>query len=194
MKHVQKFVLVPIEKWEKVKEKDMNLKEVTVQVPTQKVMNQEIQKKEDFTVESPVDSPVILKKIQDNLSKKKQIGLGRKKSQIFLYHPVKKRSKGTSLLRNLENNKNISWNKRGEIIYKGKKIPKSDILTLINHAIHNSKSEPVGMKFFYKVLGNSKVPHLLISNEKGKEIIKKMKEKKELMWRPPGCMNIKRKK
>ena len=57
MKHVQKFVLVPIEKWEKVKEKDMNLKEVTVQVPTQKVMNQEIQKKEDFTVESPVDSP-----------------------------------------------------------------------------------------------------------------------------------------
>ena len=148
MKHVQKFVLVPIEKWEKVKEKDMNLKEVTFQVPTQKVMNQEIQKKEDFTVESPVDSPVILKKIQDNLSKKKQIGLGKKKSQIFLYHPVKKRRKGTSLLRHLENTKNISWNERGEIIYKGKNIPKSDILTLINHAIHNSKSEPVGMKIF----------------------------------------------
>ena len=84
--------------------------------------------------------------------------------------------------------------KRGEIIYKGKKIPKSDILTLINHAIHNSKSEPVGMKNFYKVLGNSNVPHLLISNKKGKEIIKKMKEKEELMWRPPGHMNIKIKK
>ena len=64
-------------------------------------------------------------------------------------------------------------NEKGEIIYKGKKISKSDILTLINHAIHNSKSEPVGMKIFYKVLGNSNVPHLLISNEKGKEIIKK---------------------
>ena len=92
----------------KSKEKDMNLKEVIVQLPTQKVMNQEIQKKEDFTVESPVDSPVIVKKIQDNLSKKKQIGMGKKKSQIFLYHPMKKRSKGTSLLRHLENNKNIS--------------------------------------------------------------------------------------
>ena len=83
-----------------------------------------------------------------------------------------------------------------KLYIKEKKNPKSDILTLINHAIHNSKSEPVGMKIFYKVLGNSNVPHLLISNEQGKEIIKKMKEKKELMWRPPGRMNIdlKRKK
>ena len=165
MKHIQKFVLVPIEKWEKVKEKDMNLKEVTVQAPTQKVMNQEIEKKED--------SPVIVKKIQKSLSQKKQIGMGKKKSQIFLYHPLKKRSKGTSLLRHLENNKNISWNEEGEIIYKGKKVPKSDILTLINHAIHNYESEPIGMKTFYKVLGNSNVPHLLISNKKGKEIIKR---------------------
>ena len=37
-------------------------------------------------------------------------------------------------------------------------------------------------------------PHLLISNKKGKEIIKKMKEKKELKWRPPGRINIKKKK
>lgn len=190
MKHIQKFVLVPVEKWEKVKEKDMNLKEVSVQLPAQKVMNQEIQKEEDF----PVNSPVIVKKIQESVSKKEQIGMGKKKSQIFLYHPLKKRSKGTSLLRHLENNKDISWNEKGEIIYKGKKIPKSDILTLINHAIHNSISNPVGMKIFYKVLGNSNVPHLLISNKKGKEIIKKMKRKKELMWRPPGRINIKRKK
>ena len=87
----------------------MNLKEVVVQLPTQKVMNQEIQKKEDF----PVNSPVIAKKIQESVSNKKQIGLGKKKSQIFLYHPLKKRSKGTSLLRHLENNKDISWNERG---------------------------------------------------------------------------------
>ena len=120
--------------------------------------------------------------------------MGKKKSQIFLYHPLKKRSKGTSLLRHLENNKNIPWNEEGEIIYKGKEVPKSDILTLINHAIHNYESEPIGMKTFYKVLGNSNVPHLLISNKKGKEIIKKMKEKKELKWRPPGQINIKKKK
>ena len=187
MNHVQKLVLVPLEKWEKVKEKDMNFKEVTVQVPTQKVMKLEVQ--------NQVDSPVIVKKIQHSLKKKKnQLGLGKKKSQIFLYHPVKKRSKGTSLLRHLENNKNISWNEIGEIIYKGKKIPNSDILTLINHAIHNDESEPVGMKIFYKVLANSNVPKLLISNKKGKEIMKERKERKELMWRPPGRMNIKRKK
>lgn len=107
---------------------------------------------------------------------------------------MKKRNKGTSLLRHLENNKNISWNEIGEIIYKGKKIPNSDILTLINHAIYNDESEPVGMKIFYKVLANSNVPKLLISNKKGKEIMKERKERKELMWRPPGRMNIKRKK
>ena len=85
MKHVQKLVLVPIEEWEKVKVKDMNLKEV--QVPHQKVMSQEVQKE--------VKSPVVVRKIQKGMGEKKKKSM---KSQIFLYLSPKKRSKGLSLL------------------------------------------------------------------------------------------------
>ena len=95
----KKLVLVPIEEWEKVKVKDMNLKEV--QVPHQKVMSQEVQKE--------VKSPVVARKIQKGMGEKKKKSM---KSQIFLYPSPKKRSKGLSLLRHLENNENLSWDKK----------------------------------------------------------------------------------
>ena len=181
MKHVKKLVLVPIEEWEKVKVKDMNLKEV--QVPHQKVMSQDVQKE--------VKSSVVVRKVQKGMGEKKKKSM---KSQIFLYLSPKKRSKGLLLLRHLENNENLQWNKKGEIIYKGKLIQYSNILTLINHTIHdNDTSEPIGMKSFYKVLENGNVPRTLIENKKGKHLMKKIKEQQRDMWRPPGRMNIKKK-
>ena len=95
----------------------MNLKEVTVQVPTQ---SNESRNSEERGFYSGVSSG-FSSNIEENSRQSEQEEtnrFGKKKSQIFLYHPVKKRSKGTSLLRHLENNKNISWNERGEIIYK----------------------------------------------------------------------------
>ena len=180
MKHVQKLVLVPIDEWEKVKVKDMNLKEV--QVPHQKVINPEVQKE--------VKSPVVVRKIQKGMGEKKKKSM---KSQIFLYLSPKKRNEGLSLLRHLENNENFSWNKKGEIIYKSKLIPNSNILTLINHTIHDDSSEPIGMKYYYKVLENSGIPKTLIENRKGKKLMKKFKQQQREMWRPPGRMNIKKK-
>ena len=124
-------------------------------------MSQEVQKE--------VKSPVMVRKIQKGMGEKKKKSM---KSQIFLYLSPKKRSKGLSLLRHLENNENLSWDKKGEIIYKGKLIPNSNILTLINHTIHdNDTSEPIGMKSFYKVLENSNVLRILIENKKGKHLV-----------------------
>ena len=83
---------------------------------------------------------------------------------MFLYLSPKKRSKGSLLLHYLEN---IQWKKNGEVVYKQKVIPNSNIITLITHAIQNNKSKPVGMKSFYKILAKANIPSKLILNRDG---------------------------
>ena len=83
-------------------------------------------------------------------------------TQMFLYLSLKKRSKGSLLLHYLENSENIQWKKNGEVVYKQKVMPNSNIITLITHAIQNNKSKPVGMKSFYKILAKANIPSKLI--------------------------------
>ena len=54
-------------------------------------------------------------------------------------------------------------------MYKGKVIPKSNVIELITHAIQNDKSKPNGMKTFYKILAKAKanIPIKLIMNKEG---------------------------
>ena len=52
------------------------------------------------------------------------------------------------LLYYLENGENLKWNKDGELVYKGKVIPNSNIMELVTHAIQHDKSKPIGMKIF----------------------------------------------
>ena len=176
MKHIQKLVLVPIEKWEEIGDKSI-VKEVSVKT-------------------APLMSPQVpLKAISqmNTLKVKNQQGLGKikksNKSQMFLYLPLKKRSKGLLLLHYLEKSENIKWNKTGELLYKGKMIPNSNVIELITHAIQNDKSNPIGMKTFYKILAKANIPIKLIMNKEGRHIMKKTLDEKNNIWRPPGQLN-----
>lgn len=96
-------------------------------------------------------------------------------------------NKLNSLYLFIKKNKDFKWNKKGEIIYKNRKIIFSNIGILLKHAITNKKSSPKGMKEFYKILTYIGVPNFLVSNETGKKIMQNLlNEKNENIWRPPG--------
>ena len=176
MKHIQKLVLVPIEKWEEIGDKSV-VKEVSVK--TVPLMNPQVHPKAISQMTT--------------LKVKNQQGLGKieksNPSQMFLYLSPKKRSKGSLLLHYLENSENIEWKKSGELMYKGKVIPKSNVIKLITHAIQNDKSKPNGMKTFYKILAKANIPTKLIMNKEGRHIMKKTLDQKNDIWRPPGRLN-----
>ena len=142
MKNVQKLVLVPIEKWEKLGQKKEPVKEVLVK-----------------TVPLPNQLPQMKAQVKNHLPQmkvrgKNQLGQGTvttsSNHQIFHRSSLKKKNKRLSLLYYLKKNRNIKWNKKGEIVYKGKLFPESNIKHLVNHAIHNNNSRPHGIKTFYK--------------------------------------------
>ena len=109
--------------------------------------------------------------------------------QIFPYMSLKKRNKSLSLLYYLRKNKDIKWNKKGEILYKGKILPETNIIHLIKHAMQNDKSRPHGVKAFYRILAKANIPKKLISNKEGKHLMEKVLHEKKIEWRPPGRLN-----
>ena len=173
MKNVQKLVLVPIEKWKQIGD-NSPMKEVSVET-------------------APLMNPQVHRKVISQLKVNNQEGSGKieklNPTQMFLYLSPKKRSKGSLLLHYLENSENIQWKKNGEVVYKQKVIPNSNIITLITHAIQNNKSKPVGMKSFYKILAKANIPSKLISNKDGRHIMKKTLDERSNTWRPPGRLN-----
>ena len=104
MKNVQKLVLVPIEKWEKLGQKNKPVKEVLVKtVPLQHQLPQ---------MKAPVKNHLPQMKVQG----KNQLGQGRVTTssdhQIFPQTSLKKKNKSLSLLYYLKKNKNTKWNKK----------------------------------------------------------------------------------
>ena len=168
MKNIQKLVLVPIEKWEKLGIKE-SMKEVSVK--TVPLKDQSIQKKAISQVKNQQGQ---------GISKKMII------PQKFHQSTLTKSKKGLELLKNLRKNVNIKINKKGEICYKGKLFKKSNVHELINHAIHTHKNPPMYMRTFYKILAKSEIPNKLIKNKEGKNIMNKEMQDAYSIWRPPG--------
>ena len=168
MKNIQKLMLVPIEKWEKLGIKE-SVKEVSVK--TVPLKDQSIQKKAISRV-------------------KNQQGRGMLKKmmipQTFHQSSLTKSKKGLELLKILRKNANIKINKKGEICYKGKLFKKSNVYELINHAIHTHKNPPIHMKSFYKILAKITIPNKLIKNKEGKKVMNKEIHDTDSAWRPPG--------
>ena len=168
MKNVQKLVLVPIEKWEKLGIKE-SVKEVLVK--TVPLKDQSIQKKAISRVKNQQGQ---------GISKKMMI------PQKFHQLSLTKSKKGLELLKILKKNANIKMNKKGEICYKGKLLKKSNVYELINHAIHTHKNPPMYMRTFYKILAKIMIPNKLIRNKEGKNIMNKEMQDADSVWRPPG--------
>ena len=148
MKNIQKLVLVPIEKWEKLGIKE-SVKEVSVK--TVPLKDQLFQKKAISQVKN-----------QQGQGIQKKMMIPQKFHQLSLI----KSKKVLELFKLLRKNDNIKLNKKGEICYKGKLFKKSNVYDLINHAIHTNKNSPIHMKNFYKILAKILIPNKLIKIKK----------------------------
>ena len=168
MKNIQKLVLVPIEKWEKLGIKEP-VKEVSVK--TVPLKDQAFQKKAISQVKNQQGQGML---------KKMMI------PQKFHQSSLTKSKKGLELLKLLRKNDNIKLNKKGEICYKGNLLKRSNVYELINHAIHTHKNPPMHMRSFYKILAKSVIPNKFIRNKEGRNIMNKEIHEKDSRWRPPG--------
>ena len=168
MKNIQKLVLVPIEKWEKLGIKEP-VKEVSVK--TVPLKDQAFQKKAISQVKNQQGQGML---------KKMMI------PQKFHQSSLTKSKKGLELLKLLRKNDNIKLNKKGEICYKGKLLKRSNVYELTNHAIHTHKNPPMHMRSFYKILAKSVIPNKFIRNKEGRNIMNKEIHEKDCRWRPPG--------
>ena len=174
MKHVQKLVLVPVERWEKIGD-NIPVKEITVKsVPQNNISHQKNQIRQ-------------VKRV------KNQKGLGKtlhlKQTWIFHFLTPEKRKKAMKLFEYLIRYKFFPLNSDGEIIQNGKNIHDSNILELIAHTVQNDSSTPIGMKYFYKTLKKKNIPEKYISNKMGRKIMNKSLYHETLKWRPPGHLN-----
>ena len=184
MKYVQKLVLVPVERWEKIGD-NIPVKEVLVKSVPQTNVSPHPQKKK--------------KKKKTHTSQMKRVknqeGLGpgvfQKETQMFHFLIPEKRVKALKLFKYLLNNKIFELNEDGEIIQKGKTIHGSNIVELITHAVQNVSSIPVGIKYFYTTLKKKNIPEKYISNKKGRKIMNKSFTDESSSWRPPGRLNKK---
>ena len=168
MKNIQKLVLVPIEKWEKLGIIDP-VKEVSVK--TVPLKDQAFQKKAISQVKN-----------QQGQGMLKKMMIPQKSHQLS---PTKS-EKGLELLKVFRKNDNIKLNKKGEICYKGKLLKRSNVYELINHAIHTNKNPPIHMRSFYKILAKGMIPNKFIKNKEGRNIMNKEIHDTDSIWRPPG--------
>ena len=174
MKHIQKSVLIPIERWEKIGD-SMPIKEVLVK-------------------------SVPLKNVQKNISHQKKMHLsqvkkvknqqGLEKTQMFSFLNLGKRKKALKLFKYIMKFKTFSLTPDSEIIKNGKTLHNTNIVERITHAVQNvSSSSPTGMKYFYQMLKKKNIPENYIYNKIGRKIMNKLFLDETLSWRPPGCLS-----
>ncbi len=109
--------------------------------------------------------------------------------------PKTHKSRASSLLNHIEHIKVLTWNRWGEVIYKAKLLPHSQIVDLLRDALKEQRFVPAGSTEFYSALAESNVPLALISNakrqkdlqskpsefqEKGEEITSPISEEKPI--------------
>jgi hypothetical protein len=203
MKYINKLVLVPIAEWELLKKNPQNPVKQVVQKKNKvsqekpQIMNQSQAQAQIQNKTEPIQSVMkqtqgirnMMKNLPTNLN---QRGSGTSDSDnhdwIKTHFSKGNKNKLSSLLKYLSNDNLISWNDKGEFIYKGDVIPKSNIIDLIKHSFNNSQYTPKGMNEYYQGLSELNVPHYLVQNEYGKYLMSNDIKKDKSMWKPPGIL------
>lgn len=85
------------------------------------------------------------------------------------------------LLERLKRDKDITWNERGEIIYRGRLINQSNLTDLVNDVLRRRKSmpDPVGWQTFATALSAMNAPKDLIGNPQRKKFVETGKKEEE---------------
>ncbi|GBN55849.1 hypothetical protein AVEN_260643-1 [Araneus ventricosus] len=65
-----------------------------------------------------------------------------------------------------DNHSILTWTPEGEIVYKGQRIPRTNIVNLVTDLLRNRKKSPSGFKEFHSVLKEMNIPENYIVNQK----------------------------
>ena len=212
MKYVDKFVLVPVEKWDQIVKKENKIREESYQSPsttivTQAQQQQKMKKKETLSPLSHLKknskkkkkipqtskqtwTQIIQNKKIKNLKGKGESNLPTSKitENILSRVPRKYKNRVAAFLHYLKRSPDLKWTKNGTIFFKGKKIDNSNIGDLTFHAVNEQEdnSTPDGYKIFYEHIIDAGVPLFFVKNKLGLKIIYKTLQEVDDNWRPPG--------
>ena len=129
------------------------------------------------------------KKVQEGLGKTFPKNSIRKKAyRVKLpYLTPKYRLAAESLLWYMRKTKEISYDRKGQLKYRGKVIPDSNITELLIHAIKPKGNNNLkGLHQFYDGLALLNLPKSIIRNVEGRSFMKNHRNLKDYEWRPPG--------
>ncbi|CAC5367039.1 unnamed protein product [Mytilus coruscus] len=92
---------------------------------------------------------------------------------IELTIPVKYREKAKKLLKFLQRQPTISWNKHGQVKINNETVPNSHIVDLLRDVVipYGCKQLPSGHEHFYDFLKNIHIPMGLISNRMRRQLV-----------------------
>ena len=151
--NIQKMVLLPMEKYERLKSCQNRGSEPKQQIT---LNNQEIV-------------------VEDPLQHDPNEGL-LDKDTILQAVPKMYKGKGKALLDYIQNGNDLSWNEKGEIVFMGKTVKNSHIADLLKDAMREYKNfDPIGKEEFYRGLAQSNVPVLLLDNVQNRQRLLKGK-------------------
>ena len=86
-------------------------------------------------------------------------------AEIIQSAPKNLRHKASILLRRLKQDDNITWNTKGELVYKGDVIPNTHIHDLVQDVLRKRRTHvPVGWQTFARALRESNIPQDLVGN------------------------------
>ena len=89
-------------------------------------------------------------------------------SQVLESVPTDVKYKAKRLIDRLKRDKTVDWDEDGQLIYRQRKIPKSDIVELFSDALKSkpaANDSPVGWETFAKSLNANDIPQELVSNK-----------------------------
>ena len=89
------------------------------------------------------------------------------------------KSRARQLIKKLKSNKDLlGWNEQGQMVFKGRSVPSTNIVDLVNDSLRQRKNfNPDGWEFFSKVLGHLNVPEGIVRNENRLGIVREYKTK-----------------
>ena len=93
--------------------------------------------------------------------------------------PATMKSRARQLIKKLKSNTDlIGWNEQGQMVFKGRPIPSTNIVDLLNDSPCQRKNfNPDGWELFSKVLGHLNVPEGIVRNENRLGIVREYKTK-----------------
>ena len=103
----------------------------------------------------------------------------RLKTDIMDSVPATMKSRARQLIKKLKSNKDlVGWNEQGQMVFKGRPVPSTDIVDLVNDSLRQRKNfKPDCWELFSKVLGHLNVPEGIVRNENRLGIVREYKTK-----------------